>query len=101
MQIPTIQFQLREALIHLQDLIAELHQRKKEPNLEPALAVHLGHILDHLSLAWNCKNMSPQQVAALSESEFERLSHHVPNFLGGRTLGDVASGEPETPGFEE
>ena len=101
MQIPTVQLELREVLIHLQDLIQELKQRKKQADAEPALALHLGHILDHISLAWNCKDMSPEKVQALPQSEFERLSHTVPNFLGGRIMGDVASGEIEIAGPEE
>ena len=91
MQTATVEFELGEALIHLQDLVAEFRAGKIQTRDEPALAVQLGHILDHISIAWNCKDMTPEQRAALPQADFERLSNTVPNFLGGRVLGEFAS----------
>ena len=92
MHTATVQFELGEALIHLQDLVTELRSGKIQTSDEPALAVQLGHILDHISTAWNCKDMTPEQRAALSQADFERLANTVPNFLGERTLGAFALG---------
>ena len=90
MHTATVEFELGEALIHLQDLVAEFRAGKIQPRDEPALAVQLGHVLDHISVAWNCKDMTPDQRAALSQEDFERLSNTVPNFTGGRVLGEFA-----------
>ena len=90
MHVNTVQFELAEASVHLQELVVELREGKIDGRGEPAVSVQLGHILDHLCRAWNCKDMSPEQHAALSQAEFERLSNTVPNFLGERVLGGFA-----------
>lgn len=90
MQTATVQFEVGEALIHLQGLVDDFRSGKMQTQDEPALAVQLGHILDHISVAWNCKDMTPDQMTALSQEDFERLSNTVPNFLGKRVLGGIA-----------
>jgi hypothetical protein len=90
MHIETVAFDLGEALIHLESLVAEVRIGKIKSDDEPALAVQLGHVLDHISRAWNCKDMSPEQKSKLSQEEFGRLSNTVPNFLGVRVLGEFA-----------
>ncbi|MBL9171726.1 MAG: hypothetical protein JNN07_28610 [Verrucomicrobiales bacterium] len=92
MHTETVERELGEALVHLQDLVAEFQAGKIQSRDEPALAVQLGHILDHISVAWNCKDLTPDQIAGLSQVDFERLSNTVPNFTGGRVLGEFALG---------
>lgn len=92
MNIATVEFDLGEALIHLDSLVAELRSGKIGSDDEPAIAVELGHILDHISRAWNCKDMTPEEKSRLSQEEFERLSNTIPNFLGERVLGEFALG---------
>jgi len=90
MNTATVDFDLGEALIHLQDLVAELRAGKIQNRDEPAVAVQLGHVLDHICLAWNCKDMSPEQISNLPPEERERLSNTVPKFYGGRVIGEFA-----------
>ena len=90
MNVATIEFELGEALVHLESLVAEIRNGKVGSDDAPGLAVDLGHILDHISRAWNCKDMSPDEKSKLSQEEFERLSNTVPNFSGGRVLGEFA-----------
>jgi len=90
MNIETVDRELGEALVHLQSLVGEFRAGKIQSRDEPALAVQLGHILDHISIAWNCKDMTPEQRAALPQGQFERLSNTVPNFLGERVIGEFA-----------
>ncbi len=92
MNAKTVGHELGEALIHLEDLVAKLRNGMIGPNDEPAVAVQLGPILDHMSRAWNCSDLPPEQHANLPQVEFERLSNTVPNFLGTRTIGDLALG---------
>jgi hypothetical protein len=49
MQVSHVQFELSEALVHLQDFVAEIRDGKLHADDEPDLAVQLGHILDHIS----------------------------------------------------
>jgi hypothetical protein len=90
MNVETVHFELAEAAYHLQALVAELHDGKIDDRGEPAVSVQLAHILDHVSRAWNCKDMTGDQKSKLSQEEFERLSNTVPNFLGQRVLGEFA-----------
>jgi hypothetical protein len=90
MQPITVDFQLSEALEDLQALVTKLRTGEIHADDDPELAVRLGHILDHISRAWNCKDMPPEEKSKLTQEEFERLSNTVPNFCGGRVLGDVA-----------
>jgi hypothetical protein len=90
MHTDTVKREIGEALIHLEDLVAEFRSGKIQERDDPALAVQLGQVLDHMSIAWNCKDMTPDQRAALSQEDFERLANTVPNFTGGRVLGEIA-----------
>jgi len=92
MNVEIVKRDLDEALVHLQDLVNEFRAGKIQEDDEPVVAVNLGHILDHISRAWNCKDMSWEQRASLSQGEFERLSNTVPNFLGERVIGEFALG---------
>ena len=90
MHIQTVEFNLGEASLHLQQLVADLRAGRMDSSSEPELSVQLAQILDHLCLAWNCKDLTPEQRGALSQEEFERLSNTVPNFLGQRVIGEFA-----------
>jgi hypothetical protein len=90
MNTETVARDIGEALIHLQDLVADFRSGKIQTRDEPTVAVQLGHVLDHICLAWNCKDMAPEQRAKVSQEEHERLSNTVPNFCGGRVLGEFA-----------
>lgn len=90
MHTETVSWELGEALVHLQNLVTELRAGKIQSDDEPALAVQLGHILDHISIAWNGKDMTPEQRSALPFEQFDRLSNTVPNFMGGRVIGELA-----------
>lgn len=92
MELPTIQFELAEACEHLQALLSDINTGQIQRDDEPALAVQLGHILDHINLAWNCKDLSVEQIGQLPQAEFEGLSNAVPNFLGTKTIGEFALG---------
>ncbi len=56
----------------------------------PELAVELGHILDHICEAWNARDLSLEQMAAVSQAEHSRMCNTVPNFHAERVLGEVA-----------
>ena len=86
----TVQLELSEASVHLQRLVADLRAGRISADGDAPLGVELAHVLDHLCRAWNCKDQTPEQHAALSPKEFEQMSHTVPNFLGERAMGEFA-----------
>jgi hypothetical protein len=90
MNTDIIHFELNEASIHLANLVTEIRDGTIEPDNTPALAIDLAHIMDHLCLAWNCKDMTHEQMDALTQEEFEQLCNTVPNFMGNRILGEYA-----------
>lgn len=90
MNTDVIQFELYEASIHLREFLDELSDGKIGESDTPDLAIQLAHIMDHLCRAWNCKDLSSEGHADLSQVEFDRLSHTIPNFMGERILGEYA-----------
>ncbi len=90
MNTAIVQCELEEASVHLQDLVAELREGKIGEDDTPAVSIQLAHIIDHLCRAWNCKDQTDEQRAALSQEDFERLSNTVPNFLGEKVIGEYA-----------
>jgi hypothetical protein len=62
MHTENIKMDLGEALIHLQALVAELRDGKIQSHDEPALAVQLKEIMEHTHHAWNCKDMTSDQM---------------------------------------
>ena len=90
MNISIVQRDLEEASVHLQDLVTELREGKIGEDDTPAVSIQLAHIMDHICRAWNCKDQTDGQRAALSQEEFERLSNTVPNFLGEKVMGEYA-----------
>lgn len=85
-----VTFELEEASEHLQQIVADLRDGTIDGRGEPELSISLAHVLDHLCRAWNCKDQTLEQHAALSQEEFDRLSNTVPNFMGTRALGEYA-----------
>ena len=90
MNTATVQFELSEASEHLQKLVADLRAGRIQAGDDAGLSVQLAHVLDHICRAWNCKDQTPEQHSEISQAEFERLSHTVPNFLGERVIGEFA-----------
>ena len=86
MKTETIRHVLGEADVHLRDVIAQIDRAKMKAGDEAAFAVQMGHVLDHLCLAWNCREMTPEAMAGLQTEERIRLSNEVPNFGGERTI---------------
>jgi len=90
MHTENVKMDLGEALIHLQDLVADLRDGKIQSCDEPTLAVQLKEIMEHIHHAWNCKDMTPEQIMAHSQEEYERLCYTVPNFFGNYVIGEFA-----------
>jgi hypothetical protein len=90
MKMEVVYFELGEALIHLESTVADIRSGELGPDDSAGLAVELCHILEHISRAWNCKDMTMEEMNDLPQSEFNRLSDNVPNFLGSKTLGEGA-----------
>lgn len=90
MDTSTVHFQLNEALAHLQEIVSELDDGRMHSDDTLELAVALGHILDHICKAWNARELSLEQMAAVSQEEHDRMCSTVPNFHGQRVLGESA-----------
>lgn len=90
MNVTHVEFELTEALIHLQSLVTESCEHRVQPDDTSELAVQLGHILDHICFAWNGRDMTHEELQALPQSEFQRLTDTVPNFNATRIMGETA-----------
>jgi hypothetical protein len=92
-------FQLNEARVHLDDLLREVRARWVDHDEDVAIAIGLGHVLEHLNLAWHYRAKSVEQVSAESQDEFETRCNHVPRLTPGLRLLDGQ--EVEGQGAEE
>lgn len=90
MNVTHVEFELAEALSHLQSLVTEFRAHRVQSDDTPELAVQLGHILDHICFAWNGRDLTQEELQALPQAEFERLTDTVPNFNATRSMGDAA-----------
>ena len=90
MHTSTVHFQLNEACIHLQNLVAELRDGRMQADDTPELSVQLNHVLDHICKAWNMRDLTPEEEAAISQEEHDRMCNTVPNFNAERIIGEVA-----------
>ena len=91
MQPEHLRFQLNEAKIHLEETLARLNETASEECGEVSLAVNLGHILDHICIAWHTRNMSFDEASAMTQQDFERLINEVPNFGLERVISDCVA----------
>lgn len=91
MERTTLVVELDEASGHLSDLLERIAKGDfAEEHSDAALAVDLGHVLDHLCRAWNHRNLPIEKYADMTQEEFEAASQLIPNFQGNRTLGRFA-----------
>jgi len=90
MNIDSLKFQLGEMQGHLQSCLADLESGKLGADDDAALAVELGHLLDHICLAWNTRDVAPSDFGQVSDAEFAAHSNAVPNFGFTRRLSDDA-----------
>lgn len=71
-------FQLHEATVHLDGLLREVRARWVDQDEDVAIAIGLGHILEHLNRAWHYRSKSVEQVSAESQEAFEAQCRLVP-----------------------
>ena len=62
MNFENLRFQLSELRAHVDDLLESLANSSVWENDEASQAVELGHLLDHLNLAWNLRALKPGDV---------------------------------------
>jgi hypothetical protein len=86
MNIPHLEFEIAELHEHVGDLLLAIRNGELSDFGEVSLSVHLGHLLDHIDLAWNLKDREGEEIANLSQNEFERAMNTVPNFGFNRHL---------------
>jgi hypothetical protein len=90
MNIESLKFQLREMSTHLQSTLADLDSGKIGAGDDHLLAIDLGHLLDHLCLAWNSRNIALEDFETISDTNFATHASTVPNFGCSRSLGSNA-----------
>ena len=90
MNIDSIKFQLREMQLHLQCCLEDLDRGKIGADDDAALAVNLGHLLDHLCVAWNTRDVPVECFGQISDLDFVAVSNTVPNFGFSRKISEDA-----------
>lgn len=75
-------FQLNEARVHLDGMLREVRVRWVGRDEDVEIAHVLGHVLEHLNLAWHYRSKSVEQVSAESQEAFEAQCRLVPRLTG-------------------
>jgi hypothetical protein len=83
-----VKHELAEVVRHAQQTIEAIDRGARSPADDDGLTIDLGHILDHLCRAWNCRNLAPETIERLPEEQFDEFSDTVPNFQHRRKLLD-------------
>ena len=86
MNIDSLHFQISELRDHVDTLLGEINAGEYDDDSDLALATWLGHLLDHINLAWNTRNHPDGWPNDISQEEFERAMNTVPNFGFRRVL---------------
>jgi hypothetical protein len=86
MNIQNLQFQIGELRGHVDTLLRSIEDGAMDEDSEGGLAVDLGHLLDHINLAWNLRDLTPEELGSVSQSTFDTAMNTVPNFGLNRVL---------------
>lgn len=71
-------FHLQEIAVDIPGVISDIEAGRYDENGDLAFEVALGHLLDHLALAWHQSRMTDEQLDTLSQAEYERLCTSIP-----------------------
>lgn len=87
--------ELSEALLALQKCEQKTQSGAYDEDGPLAVAVDFQQVLMHLCLAWHFKDMTHEEIRALTQEEFDRLASTVPNL--GFSLKLMSGINPEAP----
>ncbi len=71
---------LHEIASEIPGLISDIEQGRYDDGGGLSLEVSLGHLMDHLSLAWHQSRMTDLELDRLSQEQFEQLCVSIPRF---------------------
>jgi hypothetical protein len=71
-------FHLHEIATDIPEVIADIEQGRYDDDGDLSLEVALGHLMDHLSLAWHQSRMTDAEVDNLSQEQYNQLCTAIP-----------------------
>lgn len=71
-------FNLNEIAVDIPGIIDEIEAGRYDDDGDLSYEVALGHLMDHLALAWHEARMSDDEVDGLSQEQFETLCNAIP-----------------------
>ena len=72
--------QLAELSSAIKNVIADIDAGHYDDDGDLSYEVALGHLMDHLSLAWHYSRMTDDEVERVSQEQFENLTTAIPKF---------------------
>jgi hypothetical protein len=91
-------WELREAQAHLGALIRKLSSEASiEGDDDLSISIDIEHVINHICFAWHCRNLSAEEIGAISQEKFEEYTTSIPNFgfdlkmLNGLDITDNAN----------
>ncbi|MEM6458466.1 MAG: hypothetical protein AAF710_03645 [Planctomycetota bacterium] len=70
--------QLDELIVHAKNLITEIEEGRYDDDGDLSYPIALSHLMDHLVRAWHYSQMTDDQVARISQEQFERVTYSIP-----------------------
>ena len=71
-------FELQELIDHAKNVIAEIDSGHYDGDGDLSYEVALGHLQDHLNLAWHAARMTDDEFNSLTQQQFEALMLATP-----------------------
>ena len=75
-----VTMELRDAAEHLNELIKEVEAGHYDPNGECCYSTAIRHIYEHLNRSYHNCDKTDDEIDAISQKEFSRLSDTLPDF---------------------
>ncbi len=71
-------FNLHEIAVDIPGIIDDIEAGRCDEDGDLSYEVALGHVMDHLALAWHQSLMSDDEIDGLSQEQFETLCTSIP-----------------------
>lgn len=71
-------WELLELAAHLKDVVQDIDAGRYDEDGDLSYQVGLQHLMDHLARAWHYAQMSDEQIAALTQEQFDAVTNAIP-----------------------
>jgi hypothetical protein len=82
-------WELDELADHLKDVVEDIQSGRYDESGDLSYAGGLQHLMDHLARAWHFAHMTDEQIDALTQEQFEEVTHAIPKLWVDQRLVEM------------